>query len=66
MSVLNEVYKRLHKNPNDSLNGIKLYHSDIYYVRYHLNQKFNKNYSLEEVYQLLESENMLPSEEEIE
>ena len=61
MGVLEKVYERLRKNPNDRLIGIRMYHSDIYYVRAHLEDVFSpRKFTLVEVYSLLKAENMLP------
>lgn len=57
---LEKVYARLRKNPDDNLNGLKLYHSDIYYVRAHLEEKFHpRKFTLKETYILLDLEGML-------
>lgn len=58
-SGLTKIYERLVKNPNDRLVGLNLYHSDIYYVRAHLNEKFDKNYTLKEVHTLLKEEGLI-------
>ena len=57
---LEKVYERLRKNPDDTLKGLRLYHSDIYYVRAHLEDKFHpRKFKLREGYDLLRSEGML-------
>lgn len=62
--MLKDLYKILIKNPNDSiLVGLKLYHSDIHYIRVHLNSKFKKNYTLEEVFTLLVEEGLIKEED---
>lgn len=53
------AYGRLAKNPNDRLGNIKFYHSDVYYIRYHLQEKFDRAFTLAETLALLREEGLL-------
>lgn len=58
--TLSRIYERLEKNPNDvHLAGINIYRSEIHYIRSHLNAKFGKRYTLDEVYTLLLEEGLI-------
>ena len=62
--MLKDLYEILNKNPDDSfLAALKLYHSDIHYIRSHLNNKFGKNYTLEETFKLLIEEGLIKPED---
>jgi len=58
---LKEVYDKLAENPNHTY--FRLYHSNIHYVRRHLEDKFEREFSLEETYTLLYEEGLLPAHE---
>ncbi len=61
--VLKEIYRRLEVNPTDTLKGLKMYHSDIYYIKQLVNSKFNTEYSEQDIFQLLLEEGLILEED---
>lgn len=57
--VLHDLYERLEKNPNDDLKGLVMYHSSVGYAQAAIKAKFGKEYSYDEVVDLLVEEQLL-------
>jgi hypothetical protein len=64
MDNLYTVYKRLEANPNDTLNNIKLYRSEIHYVKAAILANTGIDLTLEEVDRYLTEEDMQPKQAE--
>lgn len=56
--TLQDFYEQLTAQPN-RIPRITIYHSDIYYIRVHLEQKFDRTFTAKKVYRMLWEEGML-------
>ena len=58
-NVLNEMYARLEKNPNDQLKGLTMYHSSVGYAVAAVQALFGTEYTYEEMVTLMVEEKLL-------
>jgi len=66
-ALLSEVFSRLADDPDDQLVGIEMHHSDILYVKNHINELgknpdsewHGRHYTTREIYDMLMEEDML-------
>lgn len=56
--TLQAFYKQLAENPN-RIPNVTLYHSDIYYTKALVNEKFDTDYTAGEIYELMGEEGLL-------
>lgn len=66
MDDIKKLYEELKKEPDKIPHNVKLYHSDIYYIKFLINYKFNKNYTIEQIYSLLIEEKLIKNKEAFE
>lgn len=72
-SLLATIYERLIDDPNDTLKGIEMHHSTIYYIKNHINdlardpdcEWYGRYVSTKEIYQMLLEEDLLSEEHKL-
>lgn len=57
--ILIKMYERLHKNPDDQLKGLPLFHSSVIYATQAIKALFNREYSYMEVAKMMVEEGVL-------
>lgn len=60
--TLSTVFNILWQNPNGNISSVPIYHSDVYYTRAAVNARFNADYSLDEIFDLMVEEGIIPED----